>query len=328
GLRQRGNDDTVDMGSMPGLIDQDYASQHPQSQAPLDSNGPQQSIYRSSVASAEGERVPMLPGGAQSSLVSTAIVAADAMRVRGTPGRGEEEDDGSGGVGGGGGSSAGKTMDASAEGAAAEGGFGDGDMVSGGVSGGVSDRSGRSTRQRSRDQGDHASDIHPGEGADEYAMRRSGSGNRPTRFSNGMANGTGGVAGAGGAAATAANGGSGGARGEEGEEDMDIPELATPRDGEDGDMSFYDGNSRLEEEVVDNFADIPTPAPRGAGARGSGAVAGADGRTFRTQRSNSSEGWVDQYTSSSLVVSKAAPSASSQQQQQQAAAEAARGGAS
>ncbi|CAM9133454.1 unnamed protein product [Ectocarpus sp. 6 AP-2014] len=312
---------------MPGLVDQDYASQHPQSQAPLDSNGPPQSIYRSSVASAEGERVPMLPGGAQSSLVSTAIVAADAMRVRGTPG-GEEEDDGSGGVGGGGGSSAGKTMDASAEGAAAEGGFGDGDMVSGGVS----DRSGRSTRQRSRDQGDHASDIHPGEGADEYAIRRSGSGNRPTRFSNGMANGTGGVGGAGGAAATAANGGSGGARGEGGEEeeeDMDIPELATPRDGEDGDMSFYDGNSRLEEEVVDNFADIPTPAPRGAGGRGSGAVAGADGRTFRTQRSNSSEGWVDQYTSSSLVVSKAAPSASSQQQQQPAAAaEAARGGAS
>ncbi|CAN0300483.1 unnamed protein product, partial [Ectocarpus fasciculatus] len=200
---------------------------------------------------------------------------------------------------------------------------------------GLSDRSGRSTRQLgSRDQGDQASDIHPGEGADEYAIRRSGSGNRPSRFSNGVANGNaGGGGGAGGATATtAANGSSGGARGGGGEEDMDIPDLATPRDVEDGDMSFYDGNSRLEEEVVDNFADIPTPAPRGAGAggRGSGAVAGPDGgRTFRTQRSDSSEGWVDQYTSSSLVVSKAAPSASAQQQQQQqAAAEAARGGVS
>lgn len=60
----------------------------------------------------------MLPGGAQSSLVSTAILGADGMRTGGAgTGRGGGDDDGSGGGGGGGGgSSAGKTMDASAEG--------------------------------------------------------------------------------------------------------------------------------------------------------------------------------------------------------------------
>lgn len=61
----------------------------------------------------------MLPGGAQSSLVSTAILGADGMRTGGAgTGRDGGDDDGSGGLvgDGGGGSSAGKTMDASAEG--------------------------------------------------------------------------------------------------------------------------------------------------------------------------------------------------------------------
>lgn len=53
----------------------------------------------------------MLPGGAQSSLVSTAIVRADGLRTGGA------DDNGSGGAGGSG-SSAGKTIEASAEGIA------------------------------------------------------------------------------------------------------------------------------------------------------------------------------------------------------------------
>lgn len=96
------------------------SQQHPQSQAPLDSNthSHQRSISRSYMSN-EGEGVPMMPGGAQSSLVSTAIVAADAAGMMGAGARGVG-DTGSGGVGGGGGSSGGKTIEASAEGMAVE----------------------------------------------------------------------------------------------------------------------------------------------------------------------------------------------------------------
>lgn len=106
----------------PAQQSHDTRQQHPQSQAPLDSNGNQPSINRSSVTSAEGDRVPMLPGGAQSSLMSTAIVAAD------DPGAGGDEygDDGASGGDGGGGSSGGKTIEASAEGSPAADGDSDG----------------------------------------------------------------------------------------------------------------------------------------------------------------------------------------------------------
>jgi len=75
---------------------------------------------------------------------------------------------------------------------------------------------------------------------------------------------------------------------------------------EDGEMSYYDGNARVQ-EVEDTFSNIPTPLPQTAPAVEGGdevEVTGPGGVIIRSQRSNSSEGWVDQYTNSSIGGSR------------------------
>lgn len=138
--------------------------------------------------------------------------------------------------------------------------------------------------------GDETSDICAGEGADEYSLRRRSGGNGG-RSSHESAEGRAASATAAGAGARGGDGGGSGgvpplvARGEDEEEDED--------------MSFYEENSRVQ-ELEDSFADLPTPAP-GATA----GEAGPDGNAILAQRSGSSEGWVDQYTNSSIGGARA-----------------------
>eukprot|EP00752_Nemacystus_decipiens_P005744 g5197.t1 len=139
---------------------------------------------------------------------------------------------------------------------------------------GTSGRSGRSGLCLTPrvEHGDEVSDIVAGEGADEYLQRKRAPPRDPTAPGAGMA------------------------------------PVAGP-DEEDGELSYYEEGSRVQ-EVVDTFANLPTPlpAPEGGeaeGGEGGGPVMGADGNVvIRSQRSNSSEGWVDQYTNSSTGGSR------------------------
>lgn len=136
------------------------------------------------------------------------------------------------------------------------------------------------------EHGDEISDICAGEGADEYVQRKRASRNPP-------ASGSGSAAGA--AAAVAGRQG--------------ITPLVGPNEevGEDGELSYYEEGSRVQ-EVEDTFANMPTPTPVPATAEGEGEGEGegANGGKvmIRSQRSNSSEGWVDQYTNSSVGGSR------------------------
>lgn len=139
---------------------------------------------------------------------------------------------------------------------------------------GASGRSGRSGLCLTPrvEHGDEISDIVAGEGADEYHQRK-----RAPRDPS-------------------APGRAGGR----------VAPLAGPSEevGEDGELSYYEEGSRVQ-EVVDTFADMPTPLPEEGAEGNGGAVVGADGKVvIRSQRSNSSEGWVDQYTNSSLGGSR------------------------
>lgn len=162
---------------------------------------------------------------------------------------------------------------------------------------GMSGRSGRSGLCLTPriEHGDENSDICAGEGADEFIKRRSAV--VAGGFSQGRAKGNGSSAAAGGGGAMPPLSASAGAASGDGR----TSSLARRR--EDDDLSFYDSSSRVQ-EVEDTFADLPTPVRAGSGAttggRGSGSVGGRgvvgpDGNILRSQRSDSSEGWVDQY---------------------------------
>ncbi|CAM9939187.1 unnamed protein product [Scytosiphon promiscuus] len=201
-------------------------------------------------------------------------------------------------------------MDASAEGIGMDE-DADGDIGARSAASGLSDgRSGRSAHIRTSrvEPGDETSDICAGEGADEYALRRrsagrgggSGGGDAPSPYSHDTAEEHAASAAAPAAAAVGARGGDGGSGGSSG-----VPPLVGRGEDEeeDEDMSFYEENSRVQ-ELEDSFADLPTPAPGGNNASGEAGAMGHDGRPILAQRSGSSEGWVDQYTNSSIGGSR------------------------
>lgn len=178
------------------------------------------------------------------------------------------------------------------------------------------------------EHGDETSEICAGEGADEYANRRRSLGRHsPDQADPGDEHAD---ASASGRRAAAGGGGGGDAPSE-----LDGQVLVA----EDGEYSYYD-ESHIAGEAVEDMHDLPTPvrAPLGGAGRanGSGEVgsgAGVDrsegggggpgSAAYQTHRSDCSDGWVDQYTNSSLGGSREdlagvaqAPSVSSLQAEQ------------
>lgn len=169
------------------------------------------------------------------------------------------------------------------------------------ASSGMSDRSGTGRYLASRiGHGDEHSDICTGEGADEFIKRRTigreGGFSLESATEDGASAGEGSAPLASAAAAAAVS-------------DGRMSSLARSR--HEDDLSFYEEGSRVQ-EVEDNFVDLPTPVR--AGASGEGTAGGESGSAgavlvrpdgtpmIHSHRSNSSEGWVDQYTNSSVGV--------------------------
>ncbi|CAN0481593.1 unnamed protein product, partial [Laminaria digitata] len=169
------------------------------------------------------------------------------------------------------------------------------------------------------EQGDETSDICPGEGADEYVVRRqyaSRGGSIPATVDDDGNSAPAPLPGIlirgrghhrGGAGPGPGHGGGGGGGGGIGAVD-DLPRSEVDSRimaGEDEEMSYYEGSHQHydgegEGGGEEDMNNLPTPRPRGESGGGGGGGDGTGQAVIHTQGSDSSEGWVDQYTNSSL----------------------------